>query len=75
MLPRDLWHVRLAIRLDNVRYRLRRHGYRAHAHAHAEIDGLVISQGLRLASEAFTAFWRVALFRRDDEAGGAPSAP
>jgi hypothetical protein len=75
VLPRDRWYVRLAIRLENLRYRIRRHGYRAHAHAHAGIDGLVVSQGLRLASEAFTAFWRVALFRRDDEVGDAPSGP
>jgi SAM-dependent methyltransferase len=74
VLPRDRWYVRLAIRLDNLRWRLRRHGYRAHAHAHAGIDGLVVAQGLRLRAEGFTAFWRVALFRRDDQEGDAPSA-
>ena len=72
VLPRDRWYVRLAIRLDNLRYRFRRHGYRAHAHSHAGIDALTRAQGLRVRSEAFTALWRVVLYRR--EGGGAVSS-
>jgi magnesium-protoporphyrin O-methyltransferase len=65
VLPRDRWYVRLAIRVDNIRWWLKRRAYRAHAHANVRIDALVSAHGLRPVSEAFTLVWRVVLYARD----------
>lgn len=65
VLPRDRWYVRWAIRLDNIRYRLQRRAYRAHAHANADIDAMALVSGLRPSAEAFTLAWRVVLYSRD----------
>lgn len=70
VLPRDRWYVRWALRLDNVRWWLKRRAYRAHAHANARIDELAMARGLRPRSEAFTLLWRVVLYTRDE-----PEAP
>jgi magnesium-protoporphyrin O-methyltransferase len=66
VLPRDRWYVRWAIRLDNLRYRLKRRAYRAHAHANTQIDELALASGLQPRSQAFTLIWRVVLYSRDD---------
>jgi magnesium-protoporphyrin O-methyltransferase len=65
VLPRDRWYVRWAIRLDNLRYRLQRRAYRAHAHANAAIDALALASGLRPSAEACTLAWRVVLYSRE----------
>jgi magnesium-protoporphyrin O-methyltransferase len=64
VLPRDRWYVRWLIRLDNVRYRLKRSAYRAYAHANERVDEHTRAAGLRQRSEAFTRFWRVVLYER-----------
>lgn len=64
VLPRDRWYVRWLIRLENVRWRLKRSAYRAYAHPNARIDAQVRAAGLQPRSEAFTAFWRVVLYER-----------
>jgi SAM-dependent methyltransferase len=66
VLPRDRWYVRWALGLANVRSRLKRSPYRAHAHANTRIDDQVLTLGLRSRSEAFTFFWRVVLYTRDE---------
>jgi magnesium-protoporphyrin O-methyltransferase len=64
VVPRDRWYVRWLIRLDNVRWWLKRSAYRAYAHSNARIDERVGAAGLRPRSEAFTAFWRIILYER-----------
>lgn len=66
VLPRDRWYVRWLIRLDNLRWRLKRSGYRAYAHANAGIDERVRAAGFKPRSEAFTHWWRVVLYERAD---------
>ena len=66
MLPRDRWYVPWLIRLENIRYRLKRGSYRAYAHANGRVDEHVRAAGLRQRSEAFTPFWRVVLYERVD---------
>jgi SAM-dependent methyltransferase len=66
VLPRDRWYVPWLIRLDNVRWWLKRSGYRAYAHANSRIDEHLRMAGLRRRSEAFTSFWRVVLYERVD---------
>jgi magnesium-protoporphyrin O-methyltransferase len=64
VLPRDGWHTRLAIRLVNLAYRLRRSPYRAYAHANGAIDRLVAERGLRPTEERRTLVWRVVVYER-----------
>lgn len=66
VLPRDRWYVRWAIRFENVRWWLKRRAYRAYAHANARIDELALASGLQPRAEAFTLFWRVVLYARDE---------
>jgi magnesium-protoporphyrin O-methyltransferase len=62
--PRDRWYVRLALRIENVRQRIRGRAYRAYAHPHARIDALIAEAGLRPAGETHTLAWRVVLYER-----------
>lgn len=73
VLPRNRWYVRLAARLDNVGWWLKRSAYRAQNHANSRIDELAMAQGLRLRSEEFTRFWRVVLYARDEPEAEAPA--
>jgi SAM-dependent methyltransferase len=66
VLPRDRWYVRWVLRLANLRSWLKRSPYRAHAHTNTRIDDQVRALGLRPRSEAFTFFWRVVLYTRDE---------
>ena len=66
VLPRDRWYVRVAVWLDNMRYRLKRRAYRAHAHPNRRIDAITLANGLRPCAEAFTLVWRVVLYARED---------
>jgi magnesium-protoporphyrin O-methyltransferase len=64
VLPRDLWIVRVAIRILNLGSRIRRRAYRAYAHPNSRIDQLVAAAGLRPTSEGATFFWRVVVYDR-----------
>jgi SAM-dependent methyltransferase len=65
VLPRDRWYVRWFTSLGNVWMRLKRDPYRAHAHSNVAIDAQLAAMGMSQRSEAFTAWWRVVLFRRN----------
>ena len=64
VLPRDGWHVRLLVKLDNVRHRLLRNTYRAYAHSNSLVDRLVADHGLVPRDERMTLFWRVVVYAR-----------
>jgi len=64
VLPRDRAVVRLAIRLENLWFRLRRKAYRAYAHPSALVDELVAGAGLHPRAERRTLFWRVVVYDR-----------
>jgi magnesium-protoporphyrin O-methyltransferase len=64
VLPRDGWHTRLLVTLDNLRHRVLRNTYRAYAHSNEMIDGLVASHGLTPQAERSTRFWRVVVYAR-----------
>jgi SAM-dependent methyltransferase len=65
VLPRDRLLVRIAIRLENIWFRLRRKPYRAYAHSTARVDEIAATNGLRPRSERHTAYWRVVVYDRD----------
>jgi SAM-dependent methyltransferase len=64
VLPRDAWWIRLAIRLNNALFRLRRSAYRSFAHPNELVDQLAAHQGLQPVAETGTRFWRVVLYAR-----------
>ena len=64
VLPRDRGLVRMAIRLENIWFRLRRKRYRAYVHPTARVDAIAAANGLRPGSERHTTFWRVVVYDR-----------
>lgn len=64
VLPRDRLAVRIAIRLENLWFRLRRRAYRAYVHPTARVDEIVAANGLHPSAERHTAFWRVVVYDR-----------
>jgi SAM-dependent methyltransferase len=64
VLPRDRAMVRLAIRLENLWFRLRRKAYRAYVHPTTRVDEIAAANGLQPGAERRTAFWRVVVYDR-----------
>jgi magnesium-protoporphyrin O-methyltransferase len=62
--PRDIWYVRLGLRIENILQQLRGRAYRVYAHPHARVDALIAEAGLRLVGELHTSAWRVVLYER-----------
>jgi hypothetical protein len=64
VLPRDRRLTRIAVRLENLWFRLRRTAYRAYVHSTARVDEIAAANGLRPVTERHTAFWRVVVYDR-----------
>lgn len=64
VLPRYRRLVRIAIRAENLWFRVRRKAYRAYAHPTARVDEIAAENGLHPRSEGHTAFWRVVVYDR-----------
>lgn len=62
VLPRDGWLTRLAVRVVNLGFRIRRSAYRSYGHANADIDRFAARHGLRPRAERTTWMWRVVVF-------------
>ena len=69
VMPRDRFMVRIAVRLENLWFRLRRRTFRAYVHPTARVDEIIAAAGLQPRSERHTAFWRVVVYDRG-AAGG-----
>ena len=65
VLLRDGWHIRLALRLNNLRFWVRRSPYRSYGHSNIRIDELAGERGFRAIAEWRTWFWRVVLYAQD----------
>lgn len=65
VLPRDGWLIRLALRLNNLQFLLRRSPYRSFGHSNRRIDELAAERGLRPVADRHTWFWRVVLYGRN----------
>jgi hypothetical protein len=68
VLPRDRAFVRLAIRLENLWFRVRRKAYRAYVHPTARVDEIAAANGLHPRAERGTAYWRVVVYGRQPAA-------
>jgi magnesium-protoporphyrin O-methyltransferase len=64
VLPRDRRLVRIAIRLENLWFRMRRKAYRAYVHPTARVDAIAAASGLEPRAERRTALWRVVVYDR-----------
>ena len=64
VLPRDRRLTRIATRLENLVYRLRRRTFRSYVHPTARVDEIATANGLRLGAERYTAYWRVVVYDR-----------
>ena len=64
VLPRDRFMVRIAIRLENLWFRLQRKAYRAYVHPTARVDEIVAANGLQPRAQRQTIFWRVIVYDR-----------
>jgi len=64
VLPRDRRLVRIAIRIENLWFWLRRKAYRAYVHSTSRVDEIAAVNGLHPVSERRTSFWRVVVYDR-----------
>ena len=67
VLPRDRRLVRIAIRLENLWFRLRRTAYRAYVHPTDRVDAIAAANGLHPVQERHSAYWRVVVYDRRRE--------
>jgi magnesium-protoporphyrin O-methyltransferase len=74
VLPRDRWLVRVAVRLENLWFRLRRSPYRAYVHPTDRVDAIVAATGLHPGAERHTAYWRVVVYDRSWSTTGTSSS-
>lgn len=65
--PRDRWHVRLVIALQNLGRRLLRDRFQTFVHPQDEMHGVLSESGLRLREVKDGFVWHVALYVRDGD--------
>jgi SAM-dependent methyltransferase len=65
VMPRTRRLTRAAVWLYNLNFVVRRKAYRSFIHSTDFVDRLVAANGLRLAGERTTWFWRVVVYERD----------
>lgn len=63
--PRATWWTRLGIRAVNLVLRAQRSEFRVFLHAPAAIDGALRAAGFGTPARRLTAFWIVAIYRRE----------
>jgi magnesium-protoporphyrin O-methyltransferase len=62
--PVDRWWMRLAIRLENLWFSLRRRAFRSYVHAPAVVDRLVTEQGLQPVVRRGGLVWQLVVYER-----------
>jgi magnesium-protoporphyrin O-methyltransferase len=62
--PRDVWWVKIGLRLANFFFRLRNNPFRIFAHPTQTVEALVQKNGLKKTFSHYTFFWQVAVFSR-----------
>lgn len=62
--PRDTWWARLAVRFENLYYRLRRSPFRSFVHPTRSVEELLNGHGLKRVFYHQTIYWQVAVFGR-----------
>ncbi len=62
--PRDEWWVKLALRFENLGYRLQGSPFRAFVHPEALVDCLARRAGLHVIYHAETFAWKIVVYKR-----------
>jgi SAM-dependent methyltransferase len=62
--PRDLWYVRLGVRLENGQRRLRKSSFRTFVHPVARMEQMIRQTGFELSSRSETWMWSVDVYIR-----------
>lgn len=62
--PRDVWYVRLGIRLENAQRRLTRNAFRTFVHPAVKIEQMIREAGFELSSRRETWMWSVDVYTR-----------
>jgi magnesium-protoporphyrin O-methyltransferase len=62
--PRDVWHVRVALALENGLRRIRRNPFRTFVHAPAVMERIVTRSGFSLRRRRKTGMWSVDVYGR-----------
>jgi len=62
--PRDTWWAKVAVRFENLYYRMRRNPFRAFIHSTRSVEELLRGFGLRRVFYRQTLYWQVAVFGR-----------
>ena len=64
--PRDVWYVRLGVKVENAQRRLTRNPFRTFVHPSAQMEHLIRSAGFELSTRQETWMWSVDVFTRRD---------
>ncbi len=64
--PRDVWYVRLGVRLENGQRRLTKNSFRTFVHPAASMEQMIRAAGFDLASRRETWMWSVDVYTRRD---------
>jgi magnesium-protoporphyrin O-methyltransferase len=62
--PREIWYLRIALRLMNLFQRLRRDPFRVFLHPVAEMDALLKREGFQRVTQRRLFVWEMALYQR-----------
>jgi magnesium-protoporphyrin O-methyltransferase len=62
--PRDVWHVRVWVRLQNLARKLRRNPFRTFVHSASAMDHVIRRAGFELISRDCTRMWCADVYRR-----------
>jgi predicted RNA methylase len=62
--PRDIWYVRMWVRLQNVARRLRRNPFRTFVHSASAVERVIRRAGFEVVSRTCTRTWCADVYRR-----------
>lgn len=64
--PRDVWYVRLGVKLENAQRRLKKNAFRTFVHPAGQMENLIRSAGFALCARRKTWMWSVDVYTRRD---------
>ncbi len=62
--PRDVWWMKIGVRIANFFFRLQRNPYRAFIHPSEAVESIIIRRGFKRSSYKRTLAWQVVLYMR-----------
>ena len=65
--PRDVWHVRVGVVLENAQRRLMKNPFRTFVHPAARMEDVIRSAGFELSNRRETLMWSVDMYKRRDK--------